>query len=398
MHQAVFNFHDVILLMTAILCTFFAILLLITNPPKNASNYFLAAFLLAHACIPLNELVLWGASFKLYIRANAPQLNFIFGFTYYIDATLLYFYIKSLVYRDFQLQKKDAVHLLPLGIYGLFMYISFYRMPTEVQLNWVINETFTYSNSYVSLELICRVMRMFYCAAGFALILRYKDILKATRSSIEKVDIIWLKLLVIGFLTVAVLEILLNFSKMVGVIFNYEFQHSIDFNIYEMIGLTSYYASFMLVSTLVFTSMRYFTTFEAIKQKDKELLSKQPQEKLLNPQLAENIDAMMRTKKPHLQNDVTLEVLAETLEIPSKDLSMLINRHFNKNFWEFINNYRIDEAKQLLSDDKQAAKSITDIYLEAGFNSKSVFNTFFKKIVGMTPSDFRQNSQNTKAM
>ena len=48
MNQVVFNFHDVILLMTAMLCCCFAILLIATNPPKNTSNYFLAAFLVAH--------------------------------------------------------------------------------------------------------------------------------------------------------------------------------------------------------------------------------------------------------------------------------------------------------------------------------------------------------------
>ncbi len=395
MHQAVFNFHDVVLLMTAILCTFFALLLLITNPPHNVSNYFLAAFLITHACIPLNELILWGATFKILIRENAPQLNFIFGFSYYLDAALLYFYVKSLVFRDFQLLRKDAIHLLPLGVYALFMLLAFYRQPLTVQIDWVTNETFTYSRGYVSLELVCKIMRMFYCISCLQLILKYKDILKATRSNIEKIDVLWLKLLVIGFLIVTIMETLLSLSKMVGVFFDYEFQHY-DFNIYEIIGLSSYYALFILVSTLVFTSMRYFVNFETIKQKDKDLLKKSPQEKLLNPSLAENIMQMMRTKKPHLQPDITLEILAETLEMSTKDLSMLINRHFNKNFWEFINDYRIEEAKQLLISSKHESKTITDIYLEVGFNSKSVFNTFFKKLVGMTPSDYRQSALKTK--
>ncbi len=395
MSQAVFNFHDLILLMTAILCTFFALLLLITNPPNKVSNYFLAAFLLTHAFIPLNELILWGAVFKLHIREHAPQLNFVCGFAYYLDAALLYFYVKSLVFQDFQLFKRDSIHLLPLGLYGLFMFLAFYRLPAEVQLNWVTNETFTYSRGYVTLELLCMVMRMFYCIACFKLILKYKDILEATRSNIEKVDIFWLKLLVIGFLIVAFLETLLSLSKMVGVFFGYEFQHS-SFNIYEIIGLTSYYALFILVSTLVFTSMRYFVNFEAIKQKDKDLLKKPPQEKLLNPLLAGNIDKMMRTKKPHLEPDITLEILAETLEMQAKDLSLFINRHFKKNFWEFINEYRIEEAKQLLTAQNNESKTITDIYLEVGFNSKSVFNTFFKKLTGVTPSDYRQGALKVK--
>jgi len=62
------------------------------------------------------------------------------------------------------------------------------------------------------------------------------------------------------------------------------------------------------------------------------------------------------------------------------------------NFYEFVNLYRIQEATTLLSQaDNQ--RTITDIYIASGFNSKSVFNTFFKKKMGMTPSQFRQQFQ-----
>lgn len=66
---------------------------------------------------------------------------------------------------------------------------------------------------------------------------------------------------------------------------------------------------------------------------------------------------------------------------------MLINRHFGINYYEFINRYRIEEAKRMLAESKGA--SITDIYLAVGFNSKSVFYTFFKKLEGMTPTAYR---------
>ncbi|HOY23732.1 MAG TPA: AraC family transcriptional regulator, partial [Cellvibrio sp.] len=93
MNQVVFNFHDVILLMTAMMCMLFSALLVFTNPPKNISNYFLAAFLFTHAFIPLHELTMWGAEFKNTVRENFPQIYFIAGFAYYLDAALLYFYV-----------------------------------------------------------------------------------------------------------------------------------------------------------------------------------------------------------------------------------------------------------------------------------------------------------------
>lgn len=393
MNVVVFNFHDVILLMTAMLCSSFALLLIATNPPKNISNYFLAAFLISHAFIPLHELILWGAEFKLRVREHFPEIYFVGGFAYYLDAMLLYFYVKSLVFRDFQLRPRDYFHLIPFGIFAMFMVVAFYRFPVAERLEWINTEVFVYSPGYIGMDFFCKALRVIYCAAGLILIFNYKNILKNTHSNIEKVDILWLKILVIGFLVVTVMEAFLALSKVIGVVTGYDFQHpNPQGNVIEYIGLSGYYALFFLVCTLVFTSMRYFSNFEAVKQKDaKEPSKKSTQEKLLNPEYAAKIDGIMRSQKTYLNPELTLDMLAETLGIATKDLSMIINRHFNLNFYEFVNGYRIEEAQRRLAEPGNKEKTIMDIYLEVGFNSKSVFNTFFKKLVGTTPSEYRQN-------
>ncbi len=392
MNQVVFNFHDVILLMTAMLCCFFALLLIATNPPKNTSNYFLAAFLIAHAFIPLHELILWGAEFKFRVREYFPQVYFIGAFAYYLDAILLYFYVKSLVFRDFHIRPKDYLHLIPLACFALFMAVAFYRFPAATRLEWINTEGFVYSAGYISVDFLCKILRVAYCAASLMLIFKYKDILKTTHSNIEKVDILWLKILVVGFMVITVMEALLACSKVIGLFAGYDFQHpNPNGNLIEFIGLSGYYALFFLVCTLVFTSMRYFSNFEAVRQKEnREPAKKSTQEKLLNPEYAAKIDGLMRGQKTYLNPELTLDMLADTLAIPAKDLSMIINRHFHLNFYEFINGYRIEDAKKRLGDPVNKEKTITDIYLEVGFNSKSVFNTFFKKLVGKTPSEYRQ--------
>jgi len=393
MNQVVFNFHDVILLMTSMLCVLFSILLVVTNPPKNISNYFLAAFLLTHALIPLHELMMWGAEFKHTVRDNFPQIYFVGSFAYYIDAALLCFYVKSLIFRDFHLRRKDYYHLIPIILFAIFMTLTFFRFPLAQRLIWINQEIFVYSAHYITSDFLCKILRVVYCVACFRLILKYKDLLKATHSNIEKVDVFWLKLLVDGFLAVTIMEAFLSFAKFVGVAVHFDFQHY-NLRFFEFVGLSGYYVTFVLVCMLVFTSMRYFATFEAVRQKKEPEQAKKPaQEKLLNPEFAERIDSLMRRDKPYLMADITLDVLAEKLTIPARDLSMIINRHFNNNFYEFINNYRIEEAKKILIDPANKDKTITDIYLEVGFNSKSVFNTFFKKIVGQTPSEYRQVRQ-----
>jgi len=93
-----------------------------------------------------------------------------------------------------------------------------------------------------------------------------------------------------------------------------------------------------------------------------------------------------------MELDITLDTLAESLNIKPRDLSMLINRHFGINYYEFINRYRIEEAKRILSSADYKNSTITDIYLKVGFNSKSVFYTFFNKLEGTTPTQYRQNA------
>jgi YesN/AraC family two-component response regulator len=98
---------------------------------------------------------------------------------------------------------------------------------------------------------------------------------------------------------------------------------------------------------------------------------------------------LMVTKKPFLDAELTLVKLAEQMEISSHLLSYLINNGFDENFYQFVNRYRVEEAKKLLSDNNMNHLSLIGIAYEVGFNSKTVFNTTFKKITGLTPTQFK---------
>jgi len=100
------------------------------------------------------------------------------------------------------------------------------------------------------------------------------------------------------------------------------------------------------------------------------------------------IELAMIEKKYYLHNDLTLHELATLLETNTLYLSKVINMHTGQNFSSFVNHYRIDEACRLLVADKQQVMSIEGIALSSGFNSKSAFNSAFKKMKGITPSEF----------
>lgn len=378
----IFNFHDVILWMTSMQCLFFACLLVATNEKKLKSTYCLAGFLLAHAFIPVHEMILWGAEFKLIVRDQMPGIYFLGGAAYYIDGPLLYLCIKALVFRDFALRRRDLWHLIPLFIFIGYMITAFYSLPFAQRDYLIRSEEFVYGEGYVLLEFMAKNMRVVYCVLCLVLIAKYKKLRESTHSDVQKMDITWVQTLVLGFLLIVGMEMVLAITKVVNLFQQFHWA------IFEWMGLSAYYAWFMLVNLLVFTGIRYFASFEPVQSV--ETAKKPLHEHMLNPAVAEKIRLAMETDKPYMEPDITLDNLAATLGYPPKDLSMVINRHFGVNFYEFINQFRVDEAKRMLVSEEYKNTTITDIYMAVGFNSKSVFYTFFKKKVGATPSQYRR--------
>jgi len=93
-----------------------------------------------------------------------------------------------------------------------------------------------------------------------------------------------------------------------------------------------------------------------------------------------------------LNFNLTLGELSRQTKIPLNYLSQVINEDLNKNFYTFINEFCINEAKRLFSDPKYKNRSISEILFEVGFNSRSTFYSFFKKITGITPSAYRERT------
>ena len=101
------------------------------------------------------------------------------------------------------------------------------------------------------------------------------------------------------------------------------------------------------------------------------------------------IKQFMEYEKPYLDQNFSLEVLSENINVLRTNISMVINEKSKMNFREFVNSYRVNESLRLMSEIDY--NLISQIYFEAGFNSKSVFNTAFKKQIGITPSEYRKS-------
>ncbi|GAB5523459.1 MAG: hypothetical protein Roseis2KO_13310 [Roseivirga sp.] len=156
-------------------------------------------------------------------------------------------------------------------------------------------------------------------------------------------------------------------------------------------GLTVY-----AIGAAWFALVMYAVVFVALKQRrlfDTE--KKEPKYKTSNVTSSEldKYEApllhQVEQEKVYLDRALSLPLLAEKMEIRPDVLSRLINEKFEKNFNDFINSYRIQAARQMLSDPEQANAKIAGVAIDCGFKSISAFNTAFKKSVGTTPSQYR---------
>jgi len=111
-----------------------------------------------------------------------------------------------------------------------------------------------------------------------------------------------------------------------------------------------------------------------------------------NPELIEKLNDLMSRVKLYQDPELRLDGLADSMDISSRSLSALINGHFRQNFYDFVNDYRVRDAQRQLVDPKLKSKSIQRIFEDAGFSSKSTFNTYFRKVTGKTPSEYRKTA------
>ncbi|RQO33745.1 DNA-binding protein [Chryseobacterium sp. KBW03] len=159
---------------------------------------------------------------------------------------------------------------------------------------------------------------------------------------------------------------------------------------YSLSRYTSY-----ISGALTFSFSFYISFLLIYYAKNKTLISVSNKEKYINKideklvkEIQEKINILFETKKIYTNPDLTLSILAKELNVRPQLLSQFINDNLNKSFTQFINEYRIDEAKRLLKESTQL--KIDAVGFESGFNSSSTFYSSFKKITGTTPSNYQK--------
>jgi YesN/AraC family two-component response regulator len=111
-------------------------------------------------------------------------------------------------------------------------------------------------------------------------------------------------------------------------------------------------------------------------------------------ELKEQLIELFAVNKVYRDSSLNLETLSEKLNTTRHNTSQIINEHFDMNFFELINKFRIEEAIKLLLEDKNGNLNIIDIAYEVGYNNKVTFNKAFKKSTSLTPTQFIESFKN----
>jgi AraC-like DNA-binding protein len=373
-----FNIHDIVLIVVIFEGLMLACLLAALNKGKKLSNLLLSGFLLLNAGIAYEVLIYWCVPVNQLLSSISPDLYFLFGFAYFLQGPALYWYVKSFIYRDFSLGIADVPHLLPALAYWIFIYFTFYSQPADYKLSLIHDFNQLYASAHFkALFYLQRVTPVLYAALCLRHMTEYKNRLQDSYSNIEVIDFSWLKLFASLFLLTWLWALLTEISG-----------QFVPDPVSNVLGIIHNYLILILVNALVVYSLSNSDVFEGIRM---ENAGAKPDigESALNTYTA-LLKQSIEQDQPYLDPDLTLEQLAHKLSMSPKTLSAIINRDFKQNFFEFINHYRVEQVKRLLAENVYQPANIQEIMLRSGFNSKSAFNRFFKKFVGITPSAYRK--------
>ena len=384
MSEAIFNFHDTVLLATAFQSFLFVLLLLIAKRDLHLSDYFLIGFFIAQIIIPIHLLISYGEVFRVIAIEQSPNLFLALEIAYWLEGPLLLWYTRSLLNKDFELTRFDLIYLLPALASVCYNALTFF--------SWETAEKIAYINEYHELiapslphtiEAIREIVFIVFGILCLKEIKHAQDEIHHRYSNIEKIEFTWLATLVAAFMALRGWTLCV-----VAIAF---LAPDLGTNAFNTMGLAGNYLMFAVVSALIFYSLTRSTLFAGKISKQK--LDDQHDEHQADPVLTQKLKQHMVDNKPYLSHFLNLEELANQVSMHPRALSVAIKHNFNTNFYEFINSYRIDEAKLMLEDPEKSHLTMIDISGEAGFNSKATFNSFFKKLVGMTPTQYKAKIQ-----
>ncbi len=352
------SIENALVILIVFQCLMALVFLLGHRESKPLSSYFLAG-LLAILFIQFGSVIFEMAGVKGWNTYYLIWSRLLYG-------PVIYFYIRSMVVSDFSLKKKHLLHIIP----GIVLQVLALTV-NQIEENWLI--------------ITVQLQVVIYLIFTYRLLFKYGEAMRAVNSGFQKAMSTWVRQFFLLMLAVMLLDIVFQ-------------QLFISYGIYSIhIYEVQLLMILIMVTTAVFKGLRNPLIFQTVT-KEELGLSTSEKEKYKSSSLSdddltnykEKVIRFMEEEQGYLEPELTLADLAKRLNLTLRDVSHVINSGFQVNFSELVNRYRIELASQMLLDEKHQDLTVSEIVYAAGFNSKSSFYKAFRKSVGISPKEFRE--------
>lgn len=305
---------------------------------------------------------------------------------------VFYLYVKAVCYSDFRLKPKHLLLLIPFVVANLVFIPRFYLATATESIS--IYQHFKQMPEIRFFYILGELQYALYIILVFIILKKYKEIYLENYTNANNSSYKWLFQMTVFFLIahcIVLFKSLIRYTDY-NVLFN---------SSNAVIGAIALLISCWFV-------LKALNNPELFKGVDSNMLlvnealntkgiatAKEPSETPKSEEIALQIEMVKKhviENEPYLEPSLTIQELAKQVSIPVRDLSVLINHHMNQHFFDFVNEFRIQKAMRILKDASKSKHTILEILYEVGFNSKSSFNTAFKKHTNQTPTEFRKAS------
>lgn len=361
---------DLIIILGAIQGLLFACFLWFKPLRNRKAGFFLSLFILGFA---LNSV--YHTLESIGLRGYLTVWDFSPFYCSHLIIVAFYFFIHFLVYPNRSFSKKDSLFFLPflfqlaVQLWGLFW--SFENRGVLVQ-----NQN-TLFQIYDFIDLLAVLIAIVVLIASIWKMKNYERSLQNNYAEIQDFSLKWLYQLIFVLFGV---WLLFTIPTLYEIITNHRL-----LNIYYPVWICTSIMIYWIGYSTYFKSVKLSPVFfhEAGKNVAVKLSDK-------TQSYHEQLVSIMQQEKFYLNQDLNLQTLADKMELSSGYLSQIINQYEQKNFFDFVNGYRVEAVKEKIHNPDYQHLNLLGIALESGFKSKSTFNLAFKKLTGQTPSAFKK--------
>lgn len=299
---------------------------------------------------------------------------------------LFYLYVLSVCYSDFRLKWKHLVHLLPILLVNL-VFIPRLYLASNSDMKLLSGDLEHMPEIYL-IQILIEFQYVFYIVSAFLILKKYREIYLENYTNPSTSTYKYLFQMTTVFLIAHGLVALKNLLR-------YSDYRQMFLWLNVVVGSVALFITCWLVMKALNhpelfrgINSRLQLTKDILPEVEEKTASKNVQDDAISSQIS-TLKQYMAQKEPFLDPSLTIQELANQIDIPVRDLSVLINHHMDQHFFDFVNEYRIQKAMGILKDQSRSQLTVLEILYEVGFNSKSSFNTSFKKHTNLTPTAYR---------